>query len=72
MKLTRDIHLSETDKEIILNQVQAMHKTRDREGVFQAVESLEVVMSERPSGKYNTMSELNALHLPTFSGISNF
>ena len=50
VELTRDIKLTNTDKEIILSQVQATHEKRDKDGVFQLVESLEMKMPEQRSG----------------------
>ena len=50
MKLTRDIKLTNTDKEIILSQVQATHEKRDKDGVFHSVDSLEMMMPKQRSG----------------------
>ena len=53
VELTRDIKLTNTDKEIILSQVQATHEKRDKDGMFQSVESLRMVMPEQREDKRN-------------------
>ena len=66
VELTRDIKLTNTDKEIILNQVQATHEKRDKDGMFQSVESLRMVMPEQRGDKCNAGSDAGCTALANF------
>ena len=47
MQLNRFIELSEIDKDIILQQIQATHEKIDNNGDYQSVESLEIIMPNK-------------------------